>query len=78
MKVIQVYADTVGQSRCTGPTCRALISWAQVVKTGRKMCFDGELVAIRTSHDADWRQIWDVDLDTNHWATCPDRQQFKR
>jgi hypothetical protein len=72
-----VYADTVGRARCRGESCRAPITWAELVTTGRKMCFDGELVALRTD-DRDGRQIWEVDLDANHWATCVDSKGFKR
>lgn len=78
MKLIQVYADTVGRARCSGPTCGAAITWATVVASGRKLCFDGELVALKTSMDADHRQIWEVSGDDMHWATCLDVERFRR
>ena len=77
-KTIEIYADTRGVSRCTGPTCGQKILWAQVVKSGKKMCFnDIELVALSTRREmATGRLIESVDLDANHWATCSDVNRF--
>jgi hypothetical protein len=76
-KMIEIWADTRGRARCRG--CRAPIEWAEIVVTGKKMCFDGEIVALSTRHDhATRRLIESVDLSTNHWATCPDAKSFKR
>jgi hypothetical protein len=75
MPTIEVFADTKGKARCRG--CDAKITWAEIVKTGRKMCFDGEPVALRTRHDTSHRLIEELDLSTNHWATCPEAGQFK-
>ena len=41
MKLIEVDGDTVGQARCCA--CHAPITWAEIVPSGKKMCFDGEL-----------------------------------
>lgn len=79
MKLVRIYADTRGVSLCSGPTCGRRILWAQVVATGKKMCFDDlDLVAIRTEQDNAGRLIEHVDLDRNHWATCPDAKRFER
>jgi hypothetical protein len=75
-KTIFVYSDTRGTAKCRG--CGASITWAQVVKSGKRMCFDGDPVALRTRHDDSRRLIEELDLDTNHWATCPDAKTFKR
>ena len=72
-----VYADTVGRARCRDMNCQERITWAELVTSGKKMCFDGELVALKTE-DRDGRQVWEVDLDTNHWATCVGAKGFKR
>ena len=79
MKAIEVYADTRGVSRCTGRTCGQRILWAEVVKSGKKMCFnDPEAVALKQrAEPGSNRLIESLDLDDNHWATCPDRKQFK-
>lgn len=77
MKTIEIFADTRGFSACSGADCGARILWAQVVKSGRKMCFDGDPVAISTRHEpATHRLIETVDLDANHWATCPNAKKF--
>lgn len=78
MKTVEIYADTRGVSKCSSPRCGKRILWAQVVKTGRKMCFDDtDLPALRTRHDPGSRRlIEEVDLDANHWATCPDARKF--
>lgn len=77
MKTIEIYADTRGRARCSG--CKASIEWAEIVASGRKMCFDGEIVALSTRQDTGSRRLIEaVDLSTNHWATCPKRDQFRR
>jgi len=43
------------------------------------MPFDGEIVALQTRHDPATRRLIEAaDLSTNHWATCPQRDQFRR
>jgi hypothetical protein len=77
MRTVEIFADTRGVSRCKGATCGKRILWAQVVATGRKMCFsDPELPALRTRFSEDRRLIEEVDLGANHWATCPDSKSF--
>ena len=75
-KEIEVYADTKGRVRCCG--CDARITWAEIVKTSKKMCFNGDPVALRTHQTIDMRLIEVLDLSENHWATCPEREQFKK
>jgi len=48
------------------------------VKTSKKMCFNGDPVALRTHQTIDMRLIEVLDLSENHWATCPEREQFKK
>ena len=73
-----VFADTVGAARCRDERCGARITWAEIVKTGKRMCFTGELVALRTDTAADGRQVWEVDLEDNHWRSCPGAADFRR
>ena len=76
-RTIEVWADTRGKARCKG--CQAPIEWAEIVKSGKKMCFDGEIVALRTRHDPQTHRLIEaVAFDTNHWGTCPQRAQFKQ
>lgn len=77
MKTIQIYADTIGRATCKG--CRAPITWAEVVTSGKRMCFDGQIVALSTHHDPATRRLVEVvDIATNHWASCPEIKSFKR
>jgi hypothetical protein len=77
VKTIQIFADTRGRATCRG--CHAPIEWAEIVSSGKKMCFDGQIVALSTHHDPGTRRLVEVvDLATNHWATCSQRDQFKR
>jgi hypothetical protein len=77
-KTIAVYADTRGVAVCRGRTCRQSITWAEVVGSGKRMCFTGEPVPLRTEQDAAGRLIEVLAFDDNHWATCPDRETFRR
>lgn len=77
VKLLEIYADTRGQAVCRG--CGAPIEWAEIVASGKKMCFDGRIVALKTRHDeGTQRRIEAVDFATNHWATCSDAKRFKR
>lgn len=76
LKTIEIYADTRGPGVCRG--CGARIEWAEVVKSGKRMCFTGEIVALTTRRNDDKRLIETVDFDTNHWADCPKAKDFKR
>lgn len=75
--VTQIYADSRSVGTCSGRDCHRKILWATLVGSGKKMCFDDpELVALRTFHDDSHRLIEVVDLDANHWATCPNARDF--
>lgn len=75
-KTLAVYADTRGFGTCRG--CGARITWAEVVTSGRRMPFTGAPVALRTEHTDDRRLVEHLDFADNHWAACPQRDQFKR
>ena len=78
MKLAYIYADTVGNGRCRDHRCNARITWAELVGSGKKMPFD-DLVALRTDREqATGRQIWEVDLEANHWAKCPGSNNFRK
>jgi hypothetical protein len=79
LKTIQIFSDTRGRATCNASTCRATIEWAEVVASGKRMCFDAPIVALTTHHDPATRRLVEVvDLSTNHWASCPAAGQFKR
>ena len=76
-KHIDIYADTRGPAKCKG--CGRAIEWATIVASGKKMCFDGAIVALSGyPHKVSGRRVESVDLATNHWATCPAAALFKR
>jgi hypothetical protein len=75
-KTIQVWHDTRGRARCRG--CDARIEWAEIVASGRRMCFDDDIVVLQTVRDPESHRLIDVvDLTRNHWATCVARDQFR-
>jgi len=69
---VEVYGDTVGASRCRDEDCRARIWFAEHVKTGKRGVYSGEPTAltIRTERPSG-REIWTVDLELSHFASCP-------
>lgn len=79
IKPVEIYADTRGSSPCRGPNCRAMLTWAVVVRTGSRMCFTGDPVALKTRLEPSTnRLIETVDLNENHWGVCPDAPSFRR
>lgn len=77
VKTIDIWADTRGRGVCRG--CGKAMEWAEVVASGKKMPFDAPIVALTTLHDpTTHRVIEGVDLSTNHWGSCPAREQFRR
>lgn len=77
MPTTDIYADTRSRGRCRHASCNAALTWAEIVKTGKKMPFNGEPVALRTRHEGG-RLVEEVDLDDNHWKDCPGQNGFRR
>ncbi len=76
-KTATVFADEVSESRCTGRSCGAAVTWAKFVKSGKKCPFD-ELVILRSGTDqATGRPTHVIDLERSHYATCPDADRFR-
>jgi len=79
MPTIAIYADTRGRGRCRAQACGVVLTWAEVVATGKRMCFDGDPVALRTRHEPEThRLIEELDLADNHWQRCPGAPSFRR
>ena len=77
-KTINVYQNTISQPRpCNGPTCRDQIVWAELM-SGRKMCFTAPIEPLRVYQNTADRAIAVMPFERNHWATCPDKQKFKK
>jgi hypothetical protein len=79
-QTIEVWDDSLSSERpCNGATCREKLVWAEVVKSGRKMCFTAPAVPLRTRTDEQTgRLIAVMSFGDNHWSTCPDSKGFKR
>lgn len=78
MPTTRVFGDTAQRAICRDLACRARITFAQNVKTGKAMPFDGDLVALATELEPETRRpIWTVDLATSHFATCPAAKKFR-
>lgn len=78
-KVIEIYKDTKGREVCNGTTCRERLTWAEIVASGKKMCFSGDPAPVYMRNEmGTGRVIEALPFDKNHWATCPDRAQFAR
>jgi hypothetical protein len=75
-RTIAVYGATRARAHCSG--CRAAITWAVVVKSGKRMCFDGDPPPLRIERDDAGRLVQVLELDRNHWATCPKADTFRR
>jgi len=77
MKTIDVWADTEGIGTCRDSACQKRILWAQIVKSGRRMCFEADAPVLKTAiSPTDGRAIHSYDLADNHWATCPGAKGF--
>lgn len=79
MAWIEIWRDSKGAGTCR--SCHAEIEWAEVVKSGRRMPFDGRIVAVLTKRDpATGRQIEVVDtaVTTSHFASCPQRDKWRK
>jgi hypothetical protein len=74
---ITIWADTRGLSRCR--SCNAAIEWAEVVASGKRMPFDGEIVPVSSAHkDGRLVEVVDTDVTRPHWASCPQAEQWRR
>ncbi len=77
--LLAVWDDTMGRAKCR--SCDAKITWFQMVKSGKKMPFDGEPVYIKTETDPASGQLIgyvDSSINASHFATCPDRNDWRR
>jgi len=73
-----VWGDTVRPDRCKSPRCRRPVWWAQNVRSGRWMIFDGDPRYLFTSEETETgRTLWTVDLALTHWGTCVDADRFR-
>ncbi len=79
MAIIQIYQDSKGPGTCR--SCGASIEWAELT-SGKRMPFNGPIVAVRTVGDllGGQRTIEHVDttITTSHFATCKDAAAWRK
>lgn len=65
---IEIFADTVTYAQCRGRGCRAMLTWAVIVKSGKHMCFDGKIDAAGALRRGmiNGRPTWTLPLERNH------------
>lgn len=79
MTTTRVYADSIREARCTGRRCYRPLFWAQLVESGKQMPFEVSPVALEVQGSLlGGREVWVVDLSTNHWPKCPHANEFRR
>lgn len=73
---VKVFEDSRGPGTCRG--CAAALDWYDTV-AGKHMPVNSGAVPVRSEQDeATWRVVAVFDAADTHWATCPDRQRFKK
>lgn len=78
--MIEIYADSRGLGQCR--SCGAAVEWAEVVKSGKRLPFDGEIVPVRTQDDllggGRVIEVVDTTVTPSHFETCPDATAWRR
>lgn len=75
-KRARVWIDSVsGSVPCR--SCHAPIIWAELCKSGRRMCLDKLEVLNQGIDDESGRAYQTISLHHTHWATCPQAKQWK-
>jgi hypothetical protein len=75
---IRVWADTEERSVCREGSCRKRLLWAEVVESGRRMCFEAAAVVLRVETDLLDRRIHVYDLADSHWGSCTNPDRFRK
>ena len=79
MPELAIYQDSKGKGTCR--SCGAPIEWAELVSSGKRMPFDGKIVAVRSQANVlDDRVIEFVDTSVSptHWSSCPQAKAWSR
>jgi len=77
VKTVDVWLDSRGAGTCRG--CGRPMIWYTTFVNGKKLPFDPPAVPLRSFTDEGTHKVVEVlDLATTHWATCPDRERFKK
>lgn len=79
MALIDIYQDSRGKGRCR--SCGADVEWAEVVKSGKRIPFDGEIVTVRTQGgilESRIVETVDTGVTSSHFETCPQAKDWRR
>lgn len=71
-RMSMIWSDSRSPGTCRD--CGQPLTWVTTVWGGKRLPFDGELVALQTQHNpGDHRLIEIVDMDTCHFGRCHGR-----
>jgi hypothetical protein len=79
MAEIQIYADSVGPGRCR--SCGASITWAEVVKSSKRMPFGGEIVTLKSQGsvlEGRVKAFVDTTVNPSHFSSCPQAASWRK
>lgn len=75
----KIWGDTIRQQVCKSVRCNKTVYFAQNVKTGTFMPFDGRPQALAVEVEIQTgREIWLIDLATSHFGSCVAAPSFRR
>lgn len=79
VRTTKIYADTIRERDCLGQGCGQRIYFAVNVKSGKAQPFNLPVnpLAVETEM-LDGREIFTIDLGTNHHASCVAAHEFRR
>ncbi len=80
-KPVQIWRDSVTPRTCRGADCRAKVVFAELCVGGKVMIFDDPLQVLAEESiglPGLERIALTVDLNANHFASCPNAQEFRR
>lgn len=79
VRTMKGWRDTIRYDTCRSPRCRQPITFIQSAKSGKFMPFTGSPRPLSVEHElGTGRELWTLDLATEHHATCPGAGDFRR
>lgn len=79
MSEIAIYADSRGGGVCR--SCGAAIEWAELAGSGKRMPFEGAIVAVRSQANiltGRLIEFVDTTITPTHFEKCPEAKQWRR
>lgn len=79
LRTTKIWADSIVERECIGEGCGQRIWFGRHVKSGKPQPFNLPVNPLARETDMiDGREIFTIDLGTNHHATCVAASQFRR